>query len=194
MNHFLQIFLLAMAPIGELRLAIPIGIAVYKLDTAMVFLTAVAGNLVPVFLILFLFKKISDFFTTKSKIYSALFSWWGTNALERHSVKIQQYGLIGLLLFVGIPLPFTGAYTGALLAVLMNFPLMKSVPAISGGIITSGILVTLLVVFGVNMEEYIGWQMILGLLLLVSLVWWYFKNRKKRKLRKMAVKADLNQN
>ncbi len=185
MSDLLQVFLLSMAPIGELRLAIPVGIAILKIDTAIAFLIAVAGNLVPVFLILFLFKRISNFLAQKSKRYAKLFAWWQDITLGKHSSKVEQYGLIGLMLLVGIPLPFTGAYTGALLAVLLNFPLKKSIPAISGGVIMSGMIVTLFVVFGVSLEQHLNWQIILGILLMAGLVWWYLKNRKKRRLKKL---------
>lgn len=181
MNDFLQVFLLSMLPVGELRLAIPIGMAIFKLNLALVYLTAVAGNLIPIYFILFAFRRVSEFIAEKSKTYTKLYEWWSHLTLGRHSKKIDEYGFWGLLLFVGIPLPFTGAYTGALLAVLMNFPLKRSIPAISLGVIMSGIIVTLLVVLGFNIEDNLVWQLIVAALLLGVAIWWYLKNRKKRK-------------
>ena len=176
-----------MLPIGELRLAIPIGMAVFKLHLALVFLTAVAGNLIPIFFILLAFKRASQFISEKSKTYTKLYEWWSQLTLSRHSKKVDEYGFWGLLLFVGIPLPFTGAYTGALLAVLMNFPLKRSIPAISLGVIMSGMIVTLLVVFGFNIEDNLIWQLIIAALLLGVVIWWYLKNRKKRRLKNKAI-------
>lgn len=174
-----------MAPIGEIRLAIPIGIAVYHLNTASVFLVSVIGNTAPALLVLFLLKKFSPYFSEnlpkKYPALSNLFTWWKAGTLKRHSAKIQKYGFVGLTLLVGIPLPFTGAYTGALLAVLMELPFKKSVPAIFTGVVISGVIVTLLVIFGVNVQDRLELQILLGAVLIFGLLYWYFKARKKRK-------------
>jgi uncharacterized membrane protein len=180
MEALIKVLLLSMTPVGELRLAIPIGVAVLHLNTAMVFLVAVFGNLIPVLFILFLFKKLSPYFSKKSKTFSKTLNWWEKNATKKHSSKIQKYGFVGLMLLVGVPLPFTGAYTGALLAVLMELPLKTTIPAIFAGIVISGVIVTSLVIFGVNIQDNFELQILLGVLLLFSLCYWYFKNRKRK--------------
>ena len=180
MEALIKVLLLSMTPVGELRLAIPIGVAVLHLNTAMVFLVAVTGNLVPVLFILFLFKKLSPYFTEKSKTFSKTLNWWEENATKKHSYKIQKYRFVGLMLLVGVPLPFTGAYTGALLAVLMELPLKITIPAIFAGIVISGVIVTSLVIFGVNIQDNFELQILLGVLLLSGMLYWYLRNRKRK--------------
>ncbi|MDP3882639.1 MAG: small multi-drug export protein [Candidatus Staskawiczbacteria bacterium] len=182
MSDLLQVFFLSMAPIGELRLSIPIGMAVYQLNAVAVFLVSVIGNLLPVIFLLFFLKRISLLLSEKSKTFKKLIDYWEGTTREKHSVKIQEYGAIGLALFVAVPLPMTGAWTGALLATLMELPIKKSLPAIFLGILISGIIVVSAVTLGINIEKYLDWQLYVGILIFSALVYWYFeqKNRKKR--------------
>jgi len=170
MSDILQVFLLSMTPIGELRLAIPVGIAVYHINATSVFFVSVIGNLVPAIFLLFFLKKVSEYFSKKSRLFQKLYAWWENNARDKHSEKIQKYGAIGLALFVAVPLPLTGAWTGALLATIMELPIKKSLPAILGGVIGAGLIVTVLVVLGVNIEKYFGWQLLIGLMALAIII------------------------
>ncbi len=175
MTDLLQVFLLSMTPIGELRLSIPMGILVYNLSAFSVFFVSVIGNLVPaVFLLLFL-KEVSVYLSKKSIIFKKMFSWWENNAREKHISKIQEYGAVGLALFVAIPLPLTGAWTGALLATMMNLPLKKSLPAILFGVISAGIIITTMIIFGINIEKLFGWQTLGGVVIASALVFSFFK-------------------
>ena len=171
-----------MTPIGELRISIPMGIAVYHIDAVLVFFVSVIGNLVPaIFLLLFL-KKVSEYLSRKSTLFNRAFSWWESNARKRHYEKVQKYGAIGLALFVVVPLPLTGAWTGALLATMMNLPLKKSIPAILCGVFAAGLIVTATVMFGVNIERYLGWKMLgVFLLILAFILFMYNKSRKSKK-------------
>ena len=120
MIDLLQVFLLSMTPIGELRLSIPMGILVFHLNAVSVFFVSVIGNLVPAVFFLFFLKNVSAYLSKKSVFFQKAFSWWENNARQKHLSKIQQYETIGLALFVAVPLPMTGAWTGALLATLMD--------------------------------------------------------------------------
>jgi len=179
MNSLIQVFLLSMTPIGELRLAIPMGIAFYRLNAVSVFFVSIIGNFtVAAFLVVFL-EKISEYLSEKSQIFQKLFHYWKNSAREKHSAKIQKYGMIGLALFVAIPLPMTGAWTGALLATLMSLPLKKSLPAILLGVIGAGLTVTALVVAGINVEKYLGWQALAGVAIFAGLIYIYFRKNKR---------------
>lgn len=177
MSDLLEVFLLSMTPLGELRLAIPIGIAVYKLNVFLVFFISIIGNLVPAFLLLIFLKKVSIYLSGKSLFFKKIFIWWEDNAKKKHLSKIQQYGIFWLALFVAVPLPMTGAWTGALLATLMNFPLKKSLLAILAGITGAGLIVTSLVILGINIEKYLGWQILIEILSITIFVWiiYYYK-------------------
>jgi len=171
MTDLIQVFLLSMTPIGELRLSIPMGIAVYHLGAVSVFFVSVIGNLVPAIVLLVFFKSVSAFLSKKSQFFNKIFSWWESNTRQKHLAKVRQYEAVGLALFIAVPLPMTGAWTGALLATLMDLPLKKSVPAILFGVIGAGIIVTALVVLGVNIQRYFGWQILVGLLLILGIIY-----------------------
>jgi uncharacterized membrane protein len=179
MIDLLQVFLLSMTPIGELRLSIPVGIAVYHLSAMSVFFVSVIGNLVPAILILFLLKKTSAYLSEKSKIFKKLFTWWQNNAKRKYPEKFQEYETIGLALFIAVPLPMTGAWTGALLATLMNLPLKRSLLALFLGVVGAGLIVTTLVVMGINIERYLGWQTLVVVLVFSGLIYYYLKRKKK---------------
>jgi len=179
MTDLFQVFLLSMTPLGELRLSIPVGIAVYHLGIMPVFLVSVVGNFLPALFLAVFLNKISDYFCKRLKFFDKLFGWWKNKTQERHLEKIQKYGVFGLAIFVAIPLPLTGAWSGALLATLMNLPLKRSLPVIFIGIVIAGIIVSLTTVAGINIEKFFGYQVLLALLLILIIIYFYFNKIKK---------------
>jgi len=155
MTDLLQVFFLSMLPVGELRLAIPIGVAIYHLAVVPVFFIAVIGNLAPTILLLVFLKEASVYLSTKFLFFRKVFTWWENKTRKKHYENIQKYGVLGLILFVTIPLPMTGAWTGALLATLLNMPLKKSIPALFAGIVFAGFIVSVLVISGINIGEFL---------------------------------------
>lgn len=142
-------FFLSMLPIAELRLSLPLGIAVFKLPVWQAFVLSIIGNMIPATLILLLSKPFHAWVHTSEGLIGRLWK----KSLARAEVKFkgnyEKYGLIGLAIFVGIPLPMTGAWTGALAAFVFNLPLKKSWWAIFAGVIMAGIIVLLLTLAGV---------------------------------------------
>ena len=134
-------FLIAMAPVVELRGAIPAGIAA-GLPPAAACVAAMLGNLVPVPFIMLLIRRIFDLLRKNS--------WWGPriDALERRAhLKgrvVQKYRTVGLIILVAIPLPGTGAWTGALVADVLDIRLRTALPAIALGVVIAGVVVTAL--------------------------------------------------
>lgn len=136
---------IAMVPVIELRGAIPVGIAA-GLAPWEAYLAAVIGNMVPVPLIMLLVRRV----------FQALRrgKWWGPKiaALERRAhLKgriVRKYRLAGLLILVAIPLPGTGAWTGALVADVLDIRLRDAMPAILLGLLAAG-GITLAVTCGV---------------------------------------------
>lgn len=133
--------LIAMAPIVELRGAIPYGLA-QGLPLTLVFPLAFIGNMLPVpFLILFT-RQIFNLLRKIPRFGQMI------DALEKKAhVKgrvVNRYKTMGLYVLVAIPLPGTGAWTGALVAAYLDIRLRKAIPAIAAGVLTAGILVTLL--------------------------------------------------
>lgn len=175
MIDLLQVFLLSMTPIGELRLSIPMGIIIYNLNVVLVFFISIIGNLIPPIFILIFAEKLIPYFSKKFKIFEKLYKWWENNIRKKHYEKIEKYGPIGLVLFVGIPLPMTGAYTGSVLAILAKLSFKKSLLSIILGVIIAGIITTIVVMLGINIEQYAGWQVLAGILLIFGLIYWFYK-------------------
>lgn len=135
----------AMVPVLELRGAIPVGVAA-GLSPAVACVTAILGNLVPVPFIMLLIRKIFDW------LRDTRFFGPKITALEQRAhLKgrvVRKYRLPGLIILVGIPLPGTGAWTGALVAALLDIRLRNAIPAIFIGLLIAA-AITLTVTMGV---------------------------------------------
>lgn len=134
--------LLAALPVGELRAALPIGATVYGLPIWSAYLWAVIGNIIPVFFILWWIGPVADWLSERSELLKRFFDWLFDHTRKKVTHQIQLYGAFALILFVAIPLPVTGAWTGSLAAYLFKFPPRTAVPLIFIGILISGLIVT----------------------------------------------------
>lgn len=135
-------FLISMVPIFECRAAIPTGVAC-GLPTALVFFVSAVGNFLPVPFIILFIRKIFDWLRKKSAWLERFVSRL-ENRAEGKADKIRNYSVIGLILFVGIPLPGTGAWTGALIAAMLGIKMRHALPSIVLGILLACVLVTFL--------------------------------------------------
>ena len=137
----LQTFLMAMAPVVELRGAIPFGLAC-GLPVPVAFLAAALGNLFPVPFILLLLRRVFAWLRRFPWLKSRV------DALEcRAHLKgrtMRKYRIFGLFLLVAVPLPGTGAWTGALVADVLDIRARDALPAIAGGVLAAGVIVTIL--------------------------------------------------
>ena len=138
-NH-LYVFLLSMVPIIELRGAIPLG-AVLGLPLFSNYLVSVIGNFLPVPFILLFIRYILEWMK-KVKCLAPIALWLEEKA-QRGSEKVQKYASLGLFLFVAIPLPGTGAWTGALVAALLRMKMKYALPSILGGVLVAGVIMSL---------------------------------------------------
>jgi len=132
-----------MIPIGEIRAAIPIGLGVYKLNLYLVFIIAVIGNLIPAVLIIYILEPLSKFLMRRFRPANRFFTWLFNRTRRKYSKKFEKYSGFALAIFVGIPLPMTGAWTGALIAFVFGIPPKKAILDILLGIIMAGIIVTI---------------------------------------------------
>lgn len=136
------VFLVSMLPILELRAAIPIGVAL-DMNIFECYFISVLGNMLPIPFILIFIKKILEYMS-KSKI--KLFNKVSNKLIEKadkRSDSVNRYSLLGLFLFVAIPLPGTGGWTGALIASLMGMRFKKSFISILCGVMVAGLIMTL---------------------------------------------------
>ena len=133
-------FLMAMVPVVELRGAIPYGVLA-GLSVPAAFVLAVAGNLAPIpFLVVFT-RKVFEWLRTKSRWLDRLVSKLEAKA-EKNKEVVNRYKFWGLVVLVAIPLPGTGAWTGALVAAMMDMRLKRAMPAITLGVLIAGVIVT----------------------------------------------------
>ncbi|EKD49876.1 MAG: hypothetical protein ACD_63C00023G0006 [uncultured bacterium] len=143
--HELSTLLIAMIPIGELRVAIPIAILSYKMSWWSAYIWAVIGNMIPVIFILWLIEPIYKFLIARSKICRKMFDWIFARTRQKLQTKVDKYGALALLIFVMIPLPATGAWSGALAAFIFGMKYKRAAFAIFGGVLLAGVIVTLAV-------------------------------------------------
>lgn len=143
-KNYLIVFLVSMVPIIELRGAVPIGIGM-GLQIAALYAVAILGNMLPVPLIFFFARKILVWGSDKK--FTSKFFKFCLEKGEKGGKKLQEKAGRGiyfaLFLFVGIPVPGTGAWTGTLAASLLDLDFKKSVIAIVLGVILAGIIMGL---------------------------------------------------
>ncbi|MBQ3231317.1 MAG: small multi-drug export protein [Clostridia bacterium] len=140
MLDYLYVFLMSMLPVVELRGAIPMGAAM-DLNMWFCFLVAILGNMLPVpFLVLFGGKVLNYFaqFPKFGKPFRKIIEIG-----EKKVGKMKKTLFAGLLAFVAIPLPGTGAWTGALIAITLGLDLKKSIPPIALGVLIAGVIMML---------------------------------------------------
>jgi len=144
MTEIFNTFLLAMTPIGELRVAIPVALAVYNINWVLAYVISVIGNLIPVVFLLLFLGPVSKWFSKRSKLCQKFFNWIFEKTRKKTTSRIEKYGAIALVSFVAIPLPFTGAWTGSIAAFLFGIPFKKAFPLIALGVLLSGVIMLLL--------------------------------------------------
>jgi uncharacterized membrane protein len=141
----LIVFIIAMLPVAELRVAIPVGVSL-GLPWPAVAALAIAGNMFPIPFILLLFEGVYRLLR-RWNVMERFFRWLFART-RRNSGLIEKYEATGLLIFVAVPLPLTGAWTGALAAWLMGMRFWPSFLSIFGGVVIAGIIVTALSLLG----------------------------------------------
>ena len=136
---YLYVFFCSMVPLIELRGSIIIG-AGLGLPWLANFLLSVIGNMIPVpFILLFIRKILAWMHTTKH--FRRIAEWLEKKAHSK-SDQVLKYATFGLMLFVGIPLPGTGAWTGALIASLLDMRMKYALPSIFAGVVIAGFIVS----------------------------------------------------
>lgn len=141
----LRTLVTAMMPILEIRGAIPVGVA-SGLDPWLAFAVGFVGNMLPIPILILLTRKIIEWLK-KHNVLVKLTAWL-ENKGSKGAQKVQKYSFWGLFILVAIPLPGTGAWTGALVASLLDMRLKRALPAIAMGVAAAGLIV-LLVTYGV---------------------------------------------
>lgn len=142
----LVVLTISTLPIVELRGAVPVGISLLKMNWAWVFFLAVVGNMIPIPFILLLLGPLSRW-CMKFQAGRAFFEWLFART-RRKSASIEKYETLGLTIFVAIPLPATGAWTGAMAAFLMGMQFHHAMLSILLGVLIAGVIMTVLSLMG----------------------------------------------
>ena len=141
LTNYLYVFFISMVPLIELRGAIPVGVGL-GLPLWSVYIIAIIGNMLPVPFIFFFARKVLEWGADKPVI-GKFFTFClkkGHKGGEKLKEKAGRGLPWALLLFVGIPLPGTGAWTGTLAASLLDMDFKSSVIAVMGGVLLAGII------------------------------------------------------
>ena len=138
-GKILMTLLLSMVPVMELRGAIPIAVA-HGLNYEIAIPVAIIGNLIPVPFIILFVRKVFAWLRRINHRLDALITRLETRAHKKSEI-VQRYAFWGLAILVAIPLPGTGAWTGALVAAMLDLRLKRAFPAIMLGVVVAGIIV-----------------------------------------------------
>ena len=151
MKKYLMVFLISMVPLIEIRGAIPYAVG-FGLPLVPSILVAVVGNMLPVPIIFLFARKVLEW--GKEKKYIGGFFTWCLEKGEKGGRKLEAKAGKGLywalFLFVGIPVPGTGAWTGTLAASILDMDFRKSTLAVMGGVLLAGAIMLALSLLGVG--------------------------------------------
>ncbi len=140
LKNYLWVFFLSMVPVLELRAAIPIG-ATLGLEWVANYLICVIGNMIPVPIILLFVRHVLEWMKKIPRLDKI--ALWVENKAQKNTPKVQKYASLGLLIFVALPLPGTGAWTGALVAAMLDMRMKYAIPSIFCGVLIAGLIMSL---------------------------------------------------
>ena len=149
LNEFITFFTAAL-PLSELRGAIPLAILKYGFSPYKAFIISALGNILPVLALLVGLEKISEYLSHKFYWFNRFFSWLFERTREKHKDHFHYWGDLALFIFVAIPLPLVGAYSGVVAAFVFGIPLKHAFWSIVLGVLAAGLIVTAITIFGEN--------------------------------------------
>jgi len=151
MNEYLQSILLSLAPISELRGGIPVAVA-NDISLPIAYVICVLANIlvIPIFYI-FLNTLHKQFY--RISLYQKIFDKYVNRTIKRAEQKVGKYGYWGVMLFVAIPLPVTGAYSGTLAAWLLKLDMKKAAWYLMLGVVIAGIIVSIATLTGLGILQ-----------------------------------------
>ena len=176
--QWFHIFFFSMVPWIEARYIIPIAISELGWQWWQAFPIAVLGNMLPIPFILLFFKYVEKWLRNY-KFWSKIMDWLFTRTRDRASEKIRKYEYIGLILFVALPVPFTGAWTGALIAYLFDLEFKKSLLTIFIGVLSAASIMTIITLTGFNLVYVAVGIIIIGVIMALIMVFGTSKKSKE---------------
>lgn len=178
--EYIKLMLISMVPIIELRGAIPLGIAM-DLNPIHVYLSCLIGSSIVSIPVVLVFRQVIDFFRYR-KYFNIIIRWVDTK-IESRAKKLKAASILGLIVFVGVPFPTTGSWSGAALASIFKMRIQEALFGVFIGNAIAGVIM-----LGVSLHLSEGsTEMIIvsALLVLVGIVFYINKKRKNKKIMKI---------
>lgn len=143
----LATFLIAIIPVTELRVALPLAYKIYGLSAWSAWLWSVLGTFFAMVLIVTILDPIAGFLSRHIKFFAKFFQWLFEHTRKRTNSKMEKYGEWAIFILAATPIPLLGGMTGALAAFVFGLPLKKSLPLLFFGTMVSGGIVLLLTLY-----------------------------------------------
>ncbi|MFZ5799822.1 MAG: COG2426 family protein [Candidatus Omnitrophota bacterium] len=140
------VMIISAMPIGEIRLGLPVALFLFKFPVWKAMLFSILGNISFIIPTLFLFRPVADYLE-RFGIFKQFFDWFFERT-KKKAEMVQRYESLGLVVFVGIPLPMTGAWSGCIAATLFKVKFRYAFLANVLGVIMAGVIVLLLCLSG----------------------------------------------
>jgi uncharacterized membrane protein len=155
MSQELITFFTASLPISELRGAIPLAIGVFHFSIYKAFIISVLGNFIFIIPFLFFLQKFSEYLMHRWFLFNRLMTWLFERTRRKHMdhFHAQKWTNLALFLFVAIPLPMTGAWSGTVAAYILGVSFWRAILFISLGILTAGVIVTIITTTGFSIIQ-----------------------------------------
>lgn len=141
MSRYLKIFLAGATPYLNLKLAIPLGMSMH-LPILKILFFALAGDLIPALLILYMLGPLSDFLRKHSKIFDKLMERIFNKTRQENFQRFQKYGAWGIFFYISTPLPGSGNITGGIMAYILGISYWRTALIVTAGTIVSALLIT----------------------------------------------------
>ncbi|MGC8651227.1 MAG: COG2426 family protein [Minisyncoccia bacterium] len=148
MSKELITIFIALSPFSELRGAIPVAIGIFHFSWPKALILSIFGNIIFIIPLMWFLEKFSDFLMQKSIFWENFFNWLFQRTRNKIDTNYKKYSHWALTIFVAIPLPMTGAWTGSVAAYLLGLNKKEAFVYISLGVVIAGIIVTLLTLLG----------------------------------------------
>ena len=140
-----------MLPIGELRASVPLAIVSFDMPWPQALGLSVAGNFLPIPFVLYALRTLGARIEAQQHVAARILRWRTARIERSWGPRVRRYGFPAIALAVAIPLPFTGAWTGALIVWTLHEPARRGLAAIAFGIAVAGVVVTALTIAGVEL-------------------------------------------
>lgn len=149
----LTTFFVSMLPIAELRGALPLALTYFGLSFWPAYALAVLGNILPAIFFVFFLEKIAGYLSHHNYWFNRFFAWLFEKTRRRHDHHFEIWGPLALMIFVAVPLPFTGAWSGAVAAFVFGIPAKRAVLSIIAGVLIAGLIVGVLTLGIANLPQ-----------------------------------------